>query len=103
VVQHAGIRGGLAGRTQSGSADRASIAFRFPSMCVCAFEGQKPRTLGSRSDALRGQCAREFEPDCVVPNQKLSQRSLCLFDIPVRAVSQPNWKFESDGGRESSG
>jgi hypothetical protein len=66
-----------AGVTRNGSADCASIAFRFPLMRIRAFEAQKPRTLNCRS-ALRVRCARGFKPHCVIPDEKprtLNRRS----------------------------
>jgi hypothetical protein len=47
--QACGNTRGLVGRTKNGSADCASIAFRFPSTCVRALDAETPRTLGSRS------------------------------------------------------
>jgi hypothetical protein len=47
-VEHAGVCGGIAGRTRNAFADCASSAFRFPAMCIRAFEAEGPRTLYSR-------------------------------------------------------
>jgi hypothetical protein len=44
----------VAGRTRNGFADRASIAFRFPAMCLRAFEAEEPRTYKTGPPYLAG-------------------------------------------------
>ncbi len=52
--EYAGVSGG----TKNGFADFASIAFHFPSMCIRAFDAEKPRTLYSRSALLASRLRR---------------------------------------------
>ena len=49
---------GLVVRTRNSSADCASIAFRFPLMCICAYKAEKPRAL-NHSSALLAYSAGE--------------------------------------------